>query len=458
MPAAPRYRFAPSPTGFFHVGGARTALFNWALARQSGGTFVLRIEDTDEARNRPEWTQGIIDSLAWIGISADDPHFEGPLFQSDYFDAHLAAATRLFEAGHAYYCDMTPEQIQSRAKEEGLTGYGGWSRDRGLGPGEGRALRFRVPAGVTVVEDLVRGNVEFDNATIEDFVLVRGNGTPVFLLANVVDDLEMAITHVVRAEEHLPNTPKQQMIWNALAQAPPVWAHVPVLVNEQRKKLSKRRDKVALEQYRAEGYLADAMVNYLMTLGWSPGDEEIVSWSQIEPAFRLEDVNKSPAYFDLKKLAAFNGEYIRKLSIDELVAACDPWLPASWDRQRFRAVAPHIQKRMITLADAASVVDFMFTEDIAIDETAWEKATSTDFAAPLLRDLVDAYESCDWDAATLKSVMDELSERYAVKRNAQAAARVATTGRSAGPPLFEMLEVLGRDESLRRLRAGVARL
>jgi glutamyl-tRNA synthetase len=457
MSAAPRYRFAPSPTGFFHVGGARTALFNWALARQSGGTFVLRIEDTDEARNRPEWTQGIIDSLAWIGVSADDPHFEGPLFQSHYIDAHLAAGERLFEDGYAYYCDMTSEQIQARAKQEGLTGYGGWSRDLGLGPGEGRALRFRVPAGTTVVHDLVRGEVEFDNATIEDFVLVRGNGTPVFILANVVDDLEMAISHVVRAEEHLPNTPKQQMIWSALGQAPPVWAHVPVLVNEQRKKLSKRRDKVALEQYRDEGYLAAAMVNYLMTLGWSPGDEEIVPWSQIEPAFRLEDVNKSPAYFDLKKLAAFNGAYIRKLSIDELVAACEPWLPDGWDRDRFRVLAPLIQERMVTLADAATAVDFMFADDPDINEADWAKATSTDFAAPLLRDLVAAYETCDWDAATLKTVMDDLAERYTAKR-AQAAARVAVTGRMAGPPLFELLEILGREESLRRLRLGIARL
>ena len=458
MCAAHRYRFAPSPTGYFHVGGARTALFNWALARQSGGTFVLRIEDTDEARNRSEWTQGIIDSLAWIGISADDPHFEGPLFQSEYIDAHLAAAKRLVEGGHAYYCDMTSEEIQARAKDEGLTGYGGWSRDRGLGPGEGRVLRFRVPDGATVINDLVRGVIEFDNVTIEDFVLVRGNGTPVFILANVVDDLAMGITHVVRAEEHLPNTPKQQMIWSALGHDPPVWAHVPVLVNEQRKKLSKRRDKVALEQYRAEGYLADAMVNYLMTLGWSPGDDEIVPWSQIEPAFRLEDVNKSPAFFDLKKLAAFNGEYIRKLSIDELVAACDPWLPESWDRERFREIAPHIQERMVTLADAATAVDFMFTDDPAIDEAAWAKATATEFAAPLLRDLVAAYETCDWDAATLKAVMDDLATRYEVTRNAQAAARVAVTGRSAGPPLFEVLEVLGRAESLRRLRAGLARL
>ena len=246
MPHAPRYRFAPSPTGFFHVGGARTALFNWALARSSGGTFVLRIEDTDEARNRPEWTQGIIDALAWIGINADDPHFEGPSFQSEFVEAHLAAADRLFADGHAYYCDMTPDEIQARSAAEGVTGYGGWSRDRGLLPAPGSVLRFRVPAGSTIVSDQVRGDVEFDNATIEDFVLVRGNGMPVFMLANVVDDIEMRISHVVRAEEHLPNTPKQQMIRHALGHEPPIWAHVPVLVNEQRKKLSKRRDKVAL--------------------------------------------------------------------------------------------------------------------------------------------------------------------------------------------------------------------
>ena len=243
MAAAPRFRFAPSPTGFFHVGGARTALFNWALARSSGGTFVLRVEDTDDARNRPEWTDGIIDSLAWLGIHADDPHFEGPLFQSSYFEAHLAAADRLFADGHAYYCDMTPDEIQERATLEGVTGYGGWSRDRGLEAAPGRVLRFRSPeSGTTVVSDLVRGDVEFDNALIEDFVLVRGNGTPVFLLANVVDDLEMSISHVVRAEEHLPNTPKQQLLWEALGAMPPVWAHVPVLVNEQRKKLEREAD------------------------------------------------------------------------------------------------------------------------------------------------------------------------------------------------------------------------
>jgi glutamyl-tRNA synthetase len=455
---APRYRFAPSPTGFFHVGGARTALFNWALARQSGGTFVLRVEDTDEARNRPEWTQGIIDSLAWIGISADDPHFEGPLHQSAYFDDHLAAAQRLYESGQAYYCDMTPDEIQERAKTAGVTGYAGWSRDRGLGPGAGHVLRFRVPDGITVVHDLVRGEVSFENATIEDFVLVRGNGTPVFILANVVDDLTMRISHVVRAEEHLPNTPKQQMIWEALGATPPAWAHVPVLVNEQRKKLSKRRDKVALEQYRGEGYLADAMVNYLMTLGWSPGETEIQPWSAMESVFRLEDVNTSPAFFDLKKLAAFNGEYIRMLSVDELVVACDPWLPAEWDRERFALIAPHIQPRLVTLADAPGVVDFLFAADPVVDEESWSKTFAPAWAVPLLRDSLRAFEGVEWTADAIKAALEDVMGRYELKLGkAQAPVRVAVTGRTVGPPLFEALEVLGRDESLRRMRDAVER-
>ena len=293
-----RFRFAPSPTGIFHIGGARTALYNWALAKQQGGTFVLRIEDTDEVRNHPEWTQGIIDGLAWIGISADDPTFEGPYFQSAYAAAHVAAAERLFEQGTAYYCDLTPEQIEERARARGKPGYDGYSRDRQLGPGPGRVLRFRVPDGITVIDDVIRGSVTFEHEHLEDFVLLRGNGSPMFLLANVVDDIEMGITHVVRGEEHLSNTPKQQLLWSALGKEPPAWAHVPVLVNEARKKLSKRRDKVALESYRDDGYLAEAMVNYLMTLGWAPrssaepsesaGESEIVSWSVIEETFRLE--------------------------------------------------------------------------------------------------------------------------------------------------------------------------
>jgi glutamyl-tRNA synthetase len=459
--SGPRFRFAPSPTGSFHVGGARTALYNWALARRLGGRFVLRIEDTDEARNRPEWTEGIIEALSWIGISADDPTFEGPYFQSAASRSHLDAATKLFEAGFAYYCDLTGEQVQERAKASGVPGYDGFSRDRGLEPGPGRVLRFRVPDGATVVEDLVRGRVEFDNANIEDFVLLRGNGTPMFLLANVVDDVSMGITHVVRAEEHLPNTPKQQMLWRSLGHEPPAWAHVPVLVNEQRKKLSKRRDKVALEQYRAEGYLPEAMVNYLMTLGWAPsgdGDSEILAWDRIEAEFRLEDVTHSPAFFDLKKLAAFNGEYIRMMSVKQFTEACQPWIPADWDRSVFARLAEHVQTRVVTMADVAPMVDFVFLTEPVIEDAAWKKVMSTETAAALLDEVITAYEQVAWTTEDLKATLEAIGTRFELKLGkAQAPVRVAITGRTVGPPLFESLEVLGRDETLRRLRSAYQR-
>ncbi len=463
MADSPRLRFAPSPTGFFHVGGARTALHNWALAHRLGGTFVLRIEDTDEVRNRPEWTQGIIEALAWIGISDDDPHFEGPHFQSDFADAHIAAAQRLYESGHAYYCDLSGDDVQQRANELGITGYDGYSRDRGLGPGPGRVLRFRVPEGTTVVDDLVRGEVRFDNSTIEDFVLLRGNGMPVFILANVVDDIEMGITHVVRAEEHLPNTPKQQMLWEALGHAPPVWAHVPVLVNEQRKKLSKRRDKVALEQYRDEGYLPDAMVNYLMTLGWTPpGDNEITTWAEIEETFRLEDVTHSPAFFDVKKLDAFNGDYIRMMPLDEFVDAASAELPPDWSLERFARIAPHIQQRLVTMREVPGVVDFLFLGegvDLDFDAKSWDKAMKPEWAVPLLRDVRNAYATLgSWDSAALKESIESSMAAYGIKLGkAQAPVRVAVTGRSVGPPLFESLEVLGRDETLRRIDVALDR-
>jgi glutamyl-tRNA synthetase len=462
MSSGPRFRFAPSPTGFFHVGGARTALYNWAMAKRLGGTFVLRIEDTDEARNQPEWTQGIIDALAWIGIHDDDAAFEGPYFQSHYAAAHIAAAEQLFAAGAAYYCDLTSEQIQERAKASGGGGYDGYSRDRGLGPGPGRVLRFRVPEGATTVSDLVRGEVVFDHSTIEDFVLLRGNGTPMFLLANVVDDIEMRVSHVVRAEEHLPNTPKQQLLWQALGHQPPVWAHVPVLVNEQRKKLSKRRDKVAVEQFRAEGYLAEAMVNYLMTLGWAPpDDQEIVPWSVIEQAFRLEDVNHSPAFFDLKKLAAFNGEYIRKLSVEAFIEVCQPFLhgpdtpwPADrFDAAKFAVMAPFVQLRAVTLAEVPGVVDFIFLADPVIDAAALAKTLAASGASDVLNETAAAYATLDsWDHQSLKATLDAIGERHGLKK-AQVPIRIAVTGRAGGPPLYEAMEVMGRDEVIRRLAA-----
>ncbi|MCL7457743.1 glutamate--tRNA ligase [Micromonospora sp. MSM11] len=454
----------------FHVGGARSALQNWIYAKQQGGVFVLRIEDTDAARNKPEWTEGILSALDWIGIERGS--YEGPYFQSEYAGEHRAAAARLHASGRAYYCDCTREAVQARTGSQ-YQGYDGFCRDRGLPAGEGRALRFRTPdEGETVVVDLIRGEPTFENKLIEDFVIARGDGSPVFLLANVVDDMTMGITHVIRAEEHLPNTPKQQLLWDALGVKPPIWAHVPVVVNEKRQKLSKRRDKVALEAFRDEGYLASAMRNYLMLLGWAPsGDREIVEWSVIEQEYRLEEVNPSPAFFDEKKLRAFNGEYIRALGVEEFVEACRPWLtgtgtiapppwqPEEFDADAFAAVAPLAQTRIALLSEIVPNVDFLFLAAPLIDEAAWAKAMK-EGAAELLDAATAAFEALEsWDAETLKSTLEAVGAERGLKLGkAQAPVRVAVTGRTVGLPLFESLEVLGRERTLSRLRAARVRL
>lgn len=451
-----RVRFAPSPTGMFHVGGARSALFNWAIAERSGGTFVLRIEDTDAARNRPEWTEGIISALAWIGINGDSPRFEGPYFQSAHEQQHREAAAKLLKDGKAYHCTCTRDDVKARTGSE-HQGYDGHCRDLGLTEG---AVRFRTPdEGVTVVDDSVRGRVEFPNAAMEDFVVVRGDGSPLFILANVVDDMEMRIDHVVRAEEHLSNTPKQQLLWRALGAEPPVWAHVPVIVNEKRQKLSKRRDKVALESYRDEGYLAEAMVNYLMLLGWGPGDDrEIMPWSEMMPLFRLEDVNQAPAFFDEKKLRAFNGEYIRALPREVFAARCEPWLDPSWDRAVFARVADLVQTRVAVLSEVTANVDFLFLDEPVFDQPSWDKAMKPG-ADAILAGYAERLETMSWDPESLKTALEEVGLAHGLKLGkAQAPVRVAITGRTVGLPLFESIEVLGRERSLDRLRAALTRL
>jgi glutamyl-tRNA synthetase len=346
--------------------------------------------------------------------------------------------------------------VKARTGSE-YQGYDGFCRDRGLTEG---AVRFRTPDdGVTVIDDLVRGRVEFPNAAMEDFVIVRGDGSPLFVLANVVDDMEMRISHVVRAEEHLSNTPKQQLLWAALGAEPPVWAHVPVIVNEKRQKLSKRRDKVALESYREEGYLPEAMVNYLMLLGWGPGDDrEIMPWSEMMPLFRLEDVNPSPAFFDEKKLRAFNGEYIRALPLDVFIGRCDPWLDPSWDRSVFAKVAGLAQTRIAVLSEITSNVDFLFLESPVEDQASWDKAMKPG-AAAILSAYAQRLHDVSWDPESLKAALEEVGAEHGLKLGkAQAPVRVAITGRTVGLPLFESIEALGRERSLERLRTALSRL
>jgi glutamyl-tRNA synthetase len=460
-----RVRFAPSPTGIFHVGGARSVLFNWAFALHNGGTMVLRIEDTDAARNRPEWIEGIISAMAWLGI--DQSQYEGPVFQSENLAKHTEAAQRLYAQGRAYYCDCTREDVIARTGDQ-HRGYDGFCRDRGLGPGEGRALRFRAPdEGATVIDDLVRGKTVFENSAIEDFVLARADGSILFLLANVVDDMDQGITHVLRSEEHLSNTPKQQLLWEALGHQPPAWGHLSIIVNEKRQKMSKRRDKVALEGFRDEGYLPAAMRNYLMLLGWAPrGDREIVPWDEMVAEFRLEDVNPSPAFFDVKKLRAFNGEYIRALTPAEFIAACQPWLSAPaapWPADRFdpavfAELAPLAQTRISVLPEVVAMVDFAFLADPVYDEASWAK-TMREPAAELLAEVAAAYENVPWQADALRERLEAVGTTYGLSLGkAQAPVRVAVTGRTVGLPLFESLAVLGRTETLRRIEAARERV
>jgi len=455
-----RVRFAPSPTGFFHVGGARTALYNWLVARQNKGSFLLRIEDTDRDRSEDQWTEGIVNALSWLGITWD----EGPFHQSERRALYNDAVARLIANGHVYACDCTREAIDERIKARQTPGYDGFCRDRNLEPGLGKALRFRVPdLGTTIVHDLVRGDVEFANETIEDFVIIKSNGDPLYVFAVVVDDIDMAITHIIRAEEHLPTTPKAILIWRALEDTPlPAFAHLPVLVNEKRQKLSKRRDRVAVEDYRDLGYLPEAMINYLCLLGWAPNDgRELLTVEEMIAEFRLEEVNKSPAFFDEKRLDHFNGLYIRALTVDEFVRRAIPFVSndhVPWDRdqfdqEQFLALAPLIQERVTTLGEIPNYIKFLFADPFVIEETVFEKAILKDATAvEILHAARSAFAEAAFDHETLKDTLISIGEQFDKKLSkTQAPIRVATMGSPVGLPLFESLVVLGRAKVLARI-------
>jgi len=464
----------------FHVGTARTALFNWLHCRRTGGTFVLRVEDTDTERNQQAAFAGIESAMAWLGLDWD----EGPFFQSAQRDRHVAVALDLAERDLAYWSDPMPLAGDGKPLP-----YDGRDRDAGKERAPGRALRFRTPreGGAETVVDLVRGTSTFAHETVEDFAILRGNGDPLFLLANVVDDIDTRISHVVRGEDHLTNTAKYQLLWSVVApdQPHPVFAHLPLLVNEKRQKLSKRRDKLALEIYRDEGYLAETMVSYLAQLGWAPPDgRERLSLDELVDAFRLEDVISSPAFFDLKKLDAFNGDTIRELPTATFVERCGPWLrgeveakPPPWpdgayDATRFAVMAPLVQTRIVRLDEVASMVDFLMLDEPVIDEAAWAKAVKqTDPHTAGLLDAVVAAWSDDampwsgWDPvdadppvpSPIKAAVFDAGEAMGMSRKkTQAPVRVAATGRDVGPPLFEALEVLGRETSIARVSAARA--
>ncbi|HVF15062.1 MAG TPA: glutamate--tRNA ligase, partial [Acidimicrobiales bacterium] len=461
-----RVRFAPAPTGFLHVGSARAALFNWLFARHVGGTFVLRIEDTDPERSRDDLVEGIERSLKWLGLDWD----EGPYRQSERMHLYREAADRLLAGGLAYYCACDKAEIEARNP---AGGYDGFCRDRGFGPGPGRALRFRTPgSGETVVHDVIRGDVVFDNAHLEDFVILRTGGEPMFILAYAVDDADMRISHVLRGEDLLSSTPKVLLLRHALGYSPdddPLYGHLPVIVNEKRQKLSKRRDDVALEEFRERGYLPQAMRNYLALLGWGPpSGKEIMPVAEMVAEFRLEDVNPSPAFFDVQKLDHVNAEYIRALPPITFVRDSLPWLevdapwpPENFDLAVFEAVAPFVQERVRRLSEVPALVDFLFLDQPEIDPVAWEKGVvKVHDAAGVLSDAAAAYRGlADWSAPALHEATLAVGEAHGLKLGkAQAPIRVAVTGRTVGPPLFESLTALGRDRAIERVQAALARL
>jgi glutamyl-tRNA synthetase len=460
----PRVRFSPAPTGFLHVGSARSALFNWLYARHTGGTFILRIEDTDAARSRDDLIDGIQSALRWLGLDWDESYR-----QSQRLELYHGAAERFLAEGIAYWCECAREAIEARTKGNAKPGYDGHCRDRGLGPAEGRSVRFRTPDdGETVVHDVIRGDVHFAHDTLEDFIILRSDGSAVFLLANAVDDLDMGITHIVRGEDLLSSTPRALLLRRALgSNDDPVFAHLPLLVNEKRQKLSKRRDDVALEEFREHGYLAPALRNYLALLGWAPADgREILTVDELVAEFELEHVTKAPAFFDLKRLDHINGEYIRAMPVATFVREATPWVeldapwpPEAYDPAVFEAIAPEVQQRVKTLAEVPAWVDFFFVDELANDELLWGKLAKQPTSISIVEDALREYEICAWQRDTLHEVTAAIGERHGLRLNkAQVPIRVAITGRTVGPPLFESLELLGRERALERLRAARSRL
>ncbi|MFI0939985.1 glutamate--tRNA ligase [Streptomyces sp. NPDC021020] len=483
-----RVRFCPSPTGNPHVGLVRTALFNWAFARHHQGTLVLRIEDTDAARDSEESYNALLDSLRWLGLDWDEgPEVGGPhppYRQSQRMDLYADVVRRLKEAGHAYDCYCSTEELDARrdaARAAGRpSGYDGHCRELtaeqvAAYTAEGRkaVVRFRMPDKVITFTDLVRGELSFSPENVPDYGIVRANGAPLYTLVNPVDDAAMGITHVLRGEDLLSSTPRQIALYEALtelglAKYTPSFGHLPYVMGEGNKKLSKRDPESSLNLYRERGFLPEGLLNYLSLLGWSlSADRDVFSKDEMVAAFDIGDVNANPARFDLKKAEAINADHIRLLDPAAFAEACRPWLrapyapwaPEDFDEAAWQAIAPHAQTRLTVLSDITANVDFLFLPEPADDEASWAKAMKEGSDA-LLRTAREKLAGADWTSPeALKEAVLAAGEAHGLKLGkAQAPVRVAVTGRTVGLPLFESLQVLGRERSLTRIDRALARL
>jgi glutamyl-tRNA synthetase len=478
--SALRVRFAPSPTGYLHIGGARTALFNWLFARRHGGTFVLRIEDTDTERSSSEMVSGILEGLRWLGLDWDEgPEAGGsygPYFQSERLPRHRAAAEQLVASGHTYYCYCSTERLQAARAAAEARGEG-WQYDRrclSLGVNDiaaleaastPRAIRVRVSPGQTTFDDLVHGPITIDHATIDDFVILRSDGQPTYQLSVVCDDIDMAISHVVRGDDHISNTPKQILLYRALEAPPPQFAHVPLILGPDKKRLSKRHGATSVTEYEKQGYLPEAMVNFLALLGWAPGgDQELFSREELIERFTLEGISGGNAVFNSEKLEWFNQQYLMRLSSDELLRRIQPELEAAglWSaslagdrRAWFERVLALLVPRAKRLGDfAPQAAPFLGTVD-SYDPAAVSKHLSAPDLAHHLNALADAYREVEpFDEAQAEATLRRVAEAGGLKAGTLIhAARLALTGRAVSPGLFETMVLIGRERSVARLEA-----
>lgn len=477
-----RVRFAPSPTGYLHIGGARTALFNWLYARHHGGTFILRIDDTDEQRSTEASTTAIFDSMRWLGLDWDEgPDVGGPhepYFQSERVARHQECARRLLDEGSAYYCYCTKDELEAKRKEAEQAKrpyrYDGRCRDltadeRAAFEREGRTrvVRLKVESQTIRVPDLVLGDVVFEANTLDDFIIMRHNFTPLYNYSSAIDDEDLAITHVIRGQDHLSNTPKQILICRALGIEPPQFAHIPMVHNMQGQKLSKRDGAVSVSEYREMGYLPDAMVNYLVRLSWSAdGVEEVFTVDELVRKFDLDRVGRSPSRFDPQKLLWLNSQYIARRSVSERTDMAVPFLEGAGlnlsgvPRAELEQIVESVGDRLRTLPDIVTYTSYFFDDDYAYDDAAVKKWFKAADALDVLTQAADFIETVEpFDAATVEARVSEWVGTLDAKPiQVLQPLRVAVTGRMVGPGLYEVLALLGRSRVVERLRRAAERI
>ena len=467
-----RLRFAPSPTGHLHIGGARTALYNWLVARASGGRFILRLEDTDRQRSRPEYEAEILKDLAWMGLDWDEgpgvggPH--GPYRQTERMDRYDEVVEQLLAGGHAYRCTCSHERLDAIRAEARKTGgkpkYDGHCRDLHLGSDCGpHVVRFRMPLrGETLVSDLIKGDVTFPNQEMDDFIIRRTDGLPTYNFVVVVDDHDMAITHVLRGDDHLSNTPKQVQLYLALGTTPPRFGHMPLILGPDGKRLSKRHGATSVGAYRELGYLPHALVNYLVRLGWGFGDQEIFSLPELLEAFSVEGIGKASGRWNADKLLWVNQHWLMHSPEDTVISHLRPFLAArdlNPPDDKLRAALPTVRARSRTLLEMAEKMAFYFTPDEALE---YQPKAVRKFLKPAAGERLAAFlpvleAISSWQATELEETTRRWLDEQGLKLKAIAQPiRVSITGKPSGPGLYETLEVLGRVSSLARIRRGVA--